>query len=54
MKSSKKRVAAAALIAVLMLSLASCGSMTRKKKYRFGGCEVTMWSQQKDTDSSVF
>ncbi|MGN0029066.1 MAG: hypothetical protein ACI35Q_04965 [Marinilabiliaceae bacterium] len=42
-KRSKRLWRVAATIGIMMLSaaLVSCGGTTRKKKYRFGGCEVT-------------
>ncbi len=38
----KRRMMAGALVLLLAVALTSCGSMTKKKKYRFGGCQITM------------
>lgn len=38
----KRRIVAGALVLLLAVALTSCGSMTKKKKYRFGGCQITM------------
>lgn len=38
----KRRIVAGTLVLLLAVALTSCGSMTKKKKYRFGGCQITM------------
>ncbi len=44
MKKKNISVLAVALAASLLFS--SCGTMTKKKKPRFGGCHVTMVAEQ--------
>lgn len=41
-KCRKWLTKAATVISIILIAsaLASCGGTTRKKKYRFGGCEV--------------
>lgn len=40
-KNKFARLAALAAVVALSLAMVSCGGTTRKKKYRFGGCQVT-------------
>lgn len=44
MKKKNISVLAVALAASLLFS--SCGTMTKKKKPRFGGCQITMVAEQ--------
>lgn len=43
------RIAAIALVVALSAALVSCGGTTRKKKYRFGGCQVSAIVSVTDT-----
>lgn len=40
-KIFNRRTVALVLITLATIALASCAGTTRKKKYRFGGCQVT-------------
>ncbi len=51
MKKKSISVLAVALAACLLLS--SCGTMTKKKKPRFGGCYITMVTAQAPTSATA-
>ncbi|MBQ3635579.1 MAG: hypothetical protein II951_08205 [Bacteroidales bacterium] len=55
MKAMKgRRIVIAVVCVVLSTVLASCGTMTRKKKYRFGYCQVEMAVESRGAGSLSF
>ncbi len=42
----KKSISALAVALAACLLLSACGTMTKKKKPRFGGCQMTMVTGQ--------